>query len=178
MKYLIHITIVLSALALAGCTRQETDPSGNGSKQAVSGPGASLLLESPPAGFLDLNEAVAASTPGGPIVAKGRIGGRRDPISTGFAAFVLADESIEFCDETNDDHCPTPWDACCEDPDKIRQSLAFVQIGGPDGMPLDLNPRTVFGLKENQTVIVLGRLSPESEPGNHIILADKLFLVP
>ena len=100
-----------------------------------------------------------------------------EPLSEDFAGFVLADEVIEFCDEMAEKgHCPTPWDACCEDPDKIAASRAFVQFVDEDGMPLPVSLREAIGLKENDSVIVRGTLSPDSTQDNRIIIAEGIAI--
>ena len=180
MKKQLHIVIAAGlVLLLPGCRESENAGAGKAALEEAGGAEISatrLLLPEAPAGALSLNEAVAAAQPGDPVVVEGRIGGVRNPITNGLAAFILADESVSFCDENPDEGCPTPWDACCEDPEKLAQSRAFVQFIGAGDLPLQLDLREA-GLAANQTVIVKGRLSPDSGPDNRIILAEGVFPV-
>ncbi|MEX0330595.1 MAG: hypothetical protein AB3N64_04150 [Puniceicoccaceae bacterium] len=126
-----------------------------------------------PADAKDLLEGLASAQPEEPLLVKGRVGGTVEPLSTEFAGFVLADEVLVFCDEMSDPtHCPTPWDACCEDPEKRTASRAFVQFVDAEGLPLQVSLKEAIGLKENDAVIVKGYLAPDSTPENRIIIAQ------
>ena len=165
-----------AALLLGGCGKKDAaDATASVVTEAVH-PAVSFLLAEVPEGATNLNAALRAAVSGDTIIATGRVGGSKSPLSDDFAGFVLADEVIEFCDEMGDSHCATPWDACCEDPDKIAASRAFVQFVDGEGMPLQVSLREVIGLKENDSVIVRGTLSPDSTPGNRIIIAEGIAL--
>jgi hypothetical protein len=141
-------------------------------------PTASFLLANAPSVAPGLNTALEAGSPGDVFYASGRVGGLLEPLSADFAAFVIADESLQFCDEMEGDgHCATPWDACCEDPDRIAASRAFVQFVDSAGNPVEASLRAAIGLAENDFVIVKGKLSPDSAPGNRIILAEGIAII-
>jgi hypothetical protein len=134
-----------------------------------------LLDEAPPSA-LGVIEAMDGSAPGESFVATGRVGGVMQPITEGMAAFILTDERVHFCDEAADDHCPTPWDACCESPDLLKSSRVFVQINGSDHQPLAVDLRTEAGLRENMTVVVRGRMADDVAPGERVIYAEALYV--
>ena len=137
-----------------------------------------LLLEEVPETVPGLLEAMEASDPGEEFVFTARVGGMKTPISDGYAGFVVADEILVFCDEMGDNgHCPTPWDACCEDSDKLIESRAFVQFVDDSGNLLEMDLKATAGIKENDTVVVKGRLSPDSAPRSTIIIASGLAVV-
>ena len=158
-------------LLLSGCgPREESTAVASMETGPVSA--QAFLLDEVPEGVAGLNDGLAGAAPGEVVLVTGRIGGTIEPLSENFAGFVLADEVIEFCDEmSKEDHCATPWDACCEDPDKIAASRAFVQFVDADGIPLQLSLGHTIGLKANDQVIVQGYLSPDSTPDNRIIIA-------
>ena len=61
-------------------------------------------------------------------IVEGFIGGRKNPFAENRAIFILGDNTLETCDEKSDDSCPTPWDVCCEDRNKILSSTISVQV--------------------------------------------------
>lgn len=173
MKHILGGGILAAVIVLiSGCGRNET-----ATTDGVSGGGApEWLLTEAPADSQELLAAIADAGPEGMIVATGRVGGMMHPITEGYAAFVVADEVVHFCDETEDDHCATPWDACCESPDVIKASRAVVQIADADGNPLPVDLRKVADLRENDTVHVIGRLVKSPDPDSRLITATALFV--
>jgi hypothetical protein len=161
------------ALLLVACGR-ETPPD-----DAVSqAPASSLLLADPPASAPGLLEAIEHTPPGEPLLFAGRVGGLRDPLSPDFALFVVADESVHFCDEGgDDDHCATPWDACCEDPEKVARSRVVVQFVDPAGEPLAVDLGATYGLAANDQVVVRGRLAPDEGSGNRVVIAEGMAIL-
>ncbi|MEX0325814.1 MAG: hypothetical protein AB3N33_06980 [Puniceicoccaceae bacterium] len=174
---LLTVLSIAMLLLLSGC-----GPKGESVESAVvevapASPAGSFLLADIPPDAKDLLEGLASAAPEEPILVKGRVGGTLEPLSSEFAGFVLSDEVIVFCDEMGKDgHCPTPWDACCEDPEKISASRAFVQFVNTEGFPLQVNLKEAIGLQENDAVIVKGYLSPDSTPDNRIIIAQGIAI--
>lgn len=177
----IRILLPLVGFSLAACSPQDTAPEQTAvadTSAAAASPAQPFTLTQPPAEAPSLLEALATATEETSFLFTGRVGGLVDPMMDDLAAFVVADEVLVFCDEmANPGHCPTPWDACCEDPDKIAASRAFVQFLDADGSPIAASLRSALGLEENDTVIVKGRLSPDSTEDNPIILAEGLAIV-
>jgi hypothetical protein len=166
----------LVGLSLAACSPQDTTPEQTAVQPAA--PAQPFALAQPPAEAPSLLEALANAKEGESFLFSARIGGMAEPMMEDLAAFVVADEVLVFCDEmANPGHCPTPWDACCEDPDKIADARAFVQFLDAEGSPITANLREVIGMEENDTVIVKGRLSPDATAENPIILAEGLAIV-
>lgn len=176
------IILLMSALVLGltacGPKSGSEAQAGASNESAVTDPAGDFLLSEVPSTVPGLLEALEAGGEGETLLFTGRVGGNLDPMAADYAAFVVADEVLVFCDEMgDDDHCPTPWDACCEDPDKIAASRAFVQFVDDNGLPLAVDLKEAVGLAENDAVIVRGKLSPDSTPGNRIIIADGLAIV-
>jgi hypothetical protein len=139
---------------------------------------SSLLLTELPVQAPSLLEALEQAKPNESFVFTGRIGGRSEPLSDDFAVFVVADESLEFCDEmAGDDHCETPWDACCESQEKVKAALAVVQFENAEGAPLELNLTEFLGLAANDKLVVKGHLAPNFEPENPVIVAEGIAIV-
>lgn len=179
MKYQnrIYIPLALGLLGLLTACSPAGDPQA-ATSEANASAGPDLLLTDVPASAPSLLEALETSAPGETLLFSARVGGLREPLTEGYAAFVVADEALVFCDEMGDDsHCPTPWDACCEDPEHLAQARALVQFVDATGNPMAVDLKASTGLAENDTVIVRGTLSPDSTPENRIILAEGLAIV-
>lgn len=166
------ISLLLAGLlATAGCG-QQTDPEANANSALTA-----YLLENAPEGAISVTLARASAQPGQPIVVAGQIGATLEPFSPTFATFVLGDTAIDYCDELHADACETPWDACCEDPDKVRAGRASVQLLA-DGNPLEGTLKGVGGLTELDHVVVAGTVDPTSTPENLIINATGIYRRP
>jgi hypothetical protein len=172
------LTCLLSllVLGLTACGPDSAEPTVAASTESVST--TTFLLTDAPDSAPGLLAGLKAPSGDGTFLVSGRVGGVVQPISEDFAGFVLADEVLEFCDEmASKGHCPTPWDACCEDPQKIQSARAFVQFVDAAGDPVPVSLRDAIGLAENDTVIIRGKLSPDSTDENRIILAEGLAIV-
>lgn len=162
------------ALLLAACSpnveEEVANPSGLESLSSIQ------VLDAMPTGALSVQAAREQLKPGDKASVMGQIGGVDDPFLSGYAGFILGDTGIEFCDEMGDDHCSTPWDACCEDPDKLKQLRASVQFLGADGQPLNSSLEGFSGLKGLSRVVVTGIVAESSTPDNLIINASALYV--
>jgi hypothetical protein len=174
---IISILTILAMSGFTGCGSDSDDNANQVSAGMLKDSQQPFLISEKPVGEVDLVEVFAKAKPGDPVLVTGRIGGTRNPISEDFAGFILTDESVYFCDEGGDEgHCPTPWDACCEDPDKLASSRAFVQFVADNGNPLQISLKDATGLAENQTVIVRGTVAPESTESNFLINAEGFYI--
>jgi hypothetical protein len=174
-KSLLQLSVGLAAcLTLAACGPSEPEIS-ESSEPAASPPAERLFLDAAPSDALSVGQARAQLSPGDTAVVTGQIGGAPQPFVEGYAAFVLADSDILFCDEMGDDHCPAPWDACCEDPDKVSALRASVQFNDAQGEILTVNLKGQRGLEELSYVTVTGLVADTSTPENLVILADGLY---
>lgn len=170
-----YICLAGIALCLTACGPKETEDSSTPTT-AVNQLDSIQLLESQPTDALPVKAAREQLKPGDTAVVLGQIGGVNEPFTTGYAGFVLSDTDIEFCDEMGDDHCQTPWDACCEDPDKLKASRASVQFVDTEGEPLNVGLKSFAGLQELSYVVVTGTVAETSTPENLIIDASGLYV--
>lgn len=174
---LLQLSASLAAcLALVACAPSETETTEPSASSAAAA--AQLFLESAPSAPLSVMEARAQLAPGDTAIVAGQIGGTAQPFVAGYAAFVLADTEVMFCNEMDHNQCPTPWDACCVDPDKLSALRASVQFDDAQGQVLALDLKGQQGLKELSHVTVTGRVAETSTPENLIILADGLYIEP
>lgn len=164
-----------SALLLSACGQKS-------SKEPTTEPAAAKSLEtiqilhSKPSDALAVKAAREQLQPGDQAVVFGQIGGAKEPFLQGYAGFVLADTEVVFCNESGDDLCPTPWDACCEDPEKLKASRASVQFVDAGGNLVESGLRGFAELEPLREIVVTGKVADSATPGNLIIHAQGLYL--
>ena len=116
--------------------------------------------------------------PGDEISLNGLVMGREKVFVDGRASFVLGDPTtITPCNKMGeDDHCATPWDACCDSKEALRNGIASIQIVGEDGRVLTGNIKGTQGLKELSSVTVKGKVAPQSSPDAFIVNATEIHV--
>jgi hypothetical protein len=125
---------------------------------------------------ISIIEAKALNIPNTELVVNGFIGGLRKPFATHRATFVLADESLERCDEIDDDHCNTPWDVCCEDRNKVMLGTLTVQFTDTNGSVLRGNIQNIHRLRPGIGIQIHGKVAKESLPNAMVINASKFMI--
>jgi len=117
--------------------------------------------------------------PGDEVLLKGLVMGVLKPFVDGRAVFVLGDEvSITPCNAMDEDHCRTPWDACC-DPQEVRAAgTATIQVLGDDGKVLAHGLKGVGGLRELSRVTVRGIVAPMSSAQAFVVNATAIHVAP
>jgi len=168
-RYLIAAALIL---ALAGCGGPEPDQTSSPSRPDQL---AHLFLENAPSIPTPVAQIVSDPVEGAEVSITGRIGGTLHPFGEGFAVFFLADDSLVFCNERPGDPCETPWDACCEDPEKITAGRLLVQFHDESGEVLPQSLEGVNGLSNLDMVTVTGTVVGGQE-GVVTIHADALFI--
>jgi hypothetical protein len=151
----------LTALALATTlTACGDDAAPDRSTAAPPDAPAAWRLDAEPADALGVAEAKAGAQVGQPVVVRGRIGGRHQPIADDSPVFTIMDLGVKHCGQLgDDDHCSTPWDYCCELPETIAENAATVMLVDADGEPLDVSP-TAQGLAPLDEVVLVGTVGP------------------
>lgn len=91
------------------------------------------------------------------------------------STFRLVDDALEDCTEMGEeDHCATPWDYCCADPDELQSLTVNVEFL-EDGLPGDWSLKGQNGLDRLSEVVVAGTLRKD-EAGNLRIEATRMSL--
>lgn len=179
-SYFIPAALVMPlALLFSGCSNSEQPEAGAAAVAEPTVDLAGVFVREAPEGPVELIQARSSLQPGDAVTVRGRIGGARDVFVDGFAVFVLTDNQVRFCNETGDDACDTPWDACCEDDTLLSAGRALVQIpaDGTD-QPVRESLRDRFKLEPLKTVVVKGTVAGVSTPEAFIINADEIFVRP
>ena len=109
------------------------------------------------------------------LVVEGFIGGRKD-LSRKTVMFILG-ILLETCDEKINDSCPTPWDVCCEDRNKVANSTMSVQLLDANGSLLAGTLQGVAGLEAGAKVKVKGSLDEKTSTRAFIINAKNIQLI-
>lgn len=93
--------------------------------------------------------------------------------NNGYALFKLQDVSLQYCgqDAGEDCGCPTPWDYCCEDPEKCKAGDLPVEVRGSDGRPMAATPAQT-GLRLLDLLAVKGRLETSADGGKILVVTD------
>jgi hypothetical protein len=172
-RWLGGVVIVGGLIWITGC--------GSGSKpdaNATTPPppaAAKLLLSTEPVGAKNIVEIREQAKDKDEVVLVGRIGGDRDPWVEGMAAFKITDLSCVPCNERPGDDCKFPWDYCCEDNEKMKKSVAMVQIVDDHGKVIAEDAKKSLGFKELQTIVIQG-IAERDKDNNLTVNAKKVFI--
>jgi hypothetical protein len=162
---------------LPGCEAKKNQTSGGSAAGAALPEG--LFLSAPPENPRSINEVKVDAAKPSEIIIRGRVGGRTEPFNANSAVFILVDKQLPVCgEEAKDDHCPTPWDYCCEPAEKILQNSATIQVVGSDGRPLSTSLNGVHGLAPMTEVIVKGQVAQRSDDGVLVVNARNIYVAP
>ena len=100
--------------------------------------------------------------------------GRISEVVKGKVAFTLMDTELAYCGEVKpEDDCKTPWDYCCESPERRTANSVFVEARGTDQKPL---ASALPDLRLLDKVKVKGKLEVDAH-GNFVLLATGLWRV-
>ena len=169
---------VLGVVALMAACGESSGPTAQSGNGAVVIP-AALFLDAAPGEALDVKAAKSAAKAGDKVVVRGRIGGSETPFVDGRAMVTIVDPSIKSCDQMGeDDHCPTPWDYCCEPHDNLTAGSATIQIVGADGRPLKASLKGQHGLEPLAEVVVVGTVALRDEAGTFVVNATSVWVKP
>lgn len=173
-RNLLLVLVFGIAAALTGCG---ADSGGNGT--ASDAPAAvpdEYLASGSPDDASDVLDTRSNSAAGEAVMLRGRVGGRRDPITENRAIFLMADVGLPACDANPDDRCPTPWDYCCVPRDELRRNLVTVQIVDEDGRPLAARFDPASGVKPGAEIVVEGEIASKDDSGSMIVNARKIYV--
>lgn len=170
----------VAALALAtlplGC-----GDTGGRAPSAVAASTASIpaasFTKNRPAEAKDLIAVKPTAKVGDAVTFLARVGGRNEPFVAGTAVFVVADPSLESCELMGDeDHCPIPWDYCCEERNALTAGSATIRIVDGDGMPYPASAQGAGGLAPLRFVVVDGVVSDRNDEGLFVVDATRIWV--
>jgi hypothetical protein len=130
-----------------------------------------------PADPQPIHQVRTTAKPGETVTISGLVMGREKPFVEGRAAFILGDPAkLTPCNKMPDDHCETPWDACCDTPEAKREGTATIQIVGADNRVLKQSIKGANGLKELSAVTLTGTVDKASTAEALIINATAMHV--
>lgn len=130
-----------------------------------------------PADPQPIHQIRTTAKPGDTVTISGLVMGREKPFVEGRAAFVLGDPAkLTPCNKMPDDHCETPWDACCDTPELKKEGTATIQIVGADNRVLKQSIKGANGLKELSEVTLTGTVDKASTAEALIINATAMHV--
>ena len=171
----------LLSLLLASCESEDHAHSSGNSLVADDSIKADL-----PADFISqqsLGEAISVlearerNEAGQLLVIQGFIGGMVEPFTQSRALFILGDESIKTCDKIPGDHCPTPWDACCEDRAKLIDGSITVRLLDDHGQILQGTLKNVMGIEAGKIIKLECIVDSQSMPSSMVVNAKRVELL-
>ncbi|SHJ39875.1 hypothetical protein SAMN02745181_1962 [Rubritalea squalenifaciens DSM 18772] len=180
MKKTITASITgLSLLFLASCGDKPAEQNSAQSEQPQASPLENIVLKDEPTTAISIAEAKQKPTPGKEVTIKAKVIGRSAPIVDGLAVILVGDpEKLTSCDLMPDDHCTTPWDVCCDDPDEIKNHTATIQVLDKDGKLVKNSLRGIGGLKELSYLTISGVIDEKSSKDNLVINASGIYIKP
>lgn len=174
MKQLTTLGLI-TFFIFTGCSHDDPNPTSSPeTKLAATAEGERYLLTNEPGHAMDVIQVRTETADNDEVVIVGRIGGSDTPWVEGRAAFSIVDRALEACGDRTDDHCPLPWDYCCE-LERLPTSKALIKVIDQDGQLVKTDARDLLGVTELQTVIVQGKASRD-DADNLTILATGLYL--
>ncbi|MSR70408.1 MAG: hypothetical protein EXS17_08715 [Phycisphaerales bacterium] len=166
-------------LMFVACEKRAADSAANpasGGKSSAPLP-AGLFVAEQPAGAVGVIAARASAKAGDRVVLLGRIGGSRSPFVSNHAIFTIIDPSLKSCVETGDeDHCPRPWDYCCEERKSLTAGLASIEVRDAQDKPLAISLERDGTLKPLMLVAVEGTWQA-TDGGALLVRADHIHKV-
>lgn len=137
-----------------------------------------VLSPTAPDGAISVVEARKTAKPGEEITVEGIVAGTMSPFAESFASVVLGDLAMETCDKIPGDECPTPWDACCADPDALKGMRLTLQVPDSEGRPVAQSLKGISGLAEMDRVVAKGIVDANSTPENLVINVSRFHRAP
>ena len=135
-----------------------------------------LIVAKLPANALGVVAARQSVHAGADVIISGFVGGRVDPFVDGRAVLTLGDaKELQTCDKEGEG-CQSPWDACCEAPEKINASIATIQVIDADGQVVKTGLKGFGGIQELAMLTVKGKIAEGSNSEVLIVNAEQFYI--
>lgn len=169
-SYALRIALAIAAISFAGCGGGPTSKMNAEDLTPVSFDASKYVIAEEPDDAIGVIAARESAKNGEPVVIVGRIGGATNPWIDGRAAFTLLDASMTaVANGTNSGTNEICMDDCCA---KERTACTtLVKVVDQNGRVLPADTRKLFGVAENDMVVVRG-VASKDENGNFVVLAD------
>ncbi|MGH7177214.1 MAG: hypothetical protein ACREJC_07535 [Tepidisphaeraceae bacterium] len=168
---IVSLLILGTVTLLAGCERDEPLVATKTDELP-----AGLFLNQPPGQADDVIHVKRTAREGDSVVMRARVGGSKEPIAPARAIFTVTDLSLQTCDKSPTDSCPTPWDNCCDPTDVIADNSATIEVVNAGGRPLRLSLAGVGGLAPMKEIVVIGKVRGTVDARNLVIDAAGIYV--
>ena len=176
------IASVVLAIVVMGCSKQPNKPEVSKTEApepAVSGRISQVLgavvAEAEARGIAETKPTLAA---GDTVTLKGKVMGTMHPFVDGRAAVVIGDDTtINSCDLMPDDHCRTPWDACCVASEILQAGTAMIQIVDAEGQVVKRGLKGIEGMRELSRMRVSGTVVSGGPEAPLVVNAEAIELL-
>jgi hypothetical protein len=172
------LAISIASLGLIGSGCDRTDTGGSNTPVAASATiPAAYFTTNRPEEVSDLLAIKEGSKIGEEVTFLARVGGRVEPFVDGVAIFMVADPALESCELMGEeDHCPVPWDYCCEPRESLTAGSATIRIMGDDGRPLPASAQGAGGLAPARFLVVKGVVADRNDQGLFVVDAERIWV--
>lgn len=177
MKLLL-LSLVTAALISCGGANDNSATATESTSTAPTSLPNTFFTADRPSDVKDLTEVKKTAKKGDSVTFLARVGGRKNAsfVPT-LAMMIVADPSLLSCELMGEEeHCATPEDYCCEDPDLITQGLGTIRFMDEAG---DVYPFSVdgdHGLEVLGYVVVEGSVVDINENGLFIVDAREVWV--
>jgi hypothetical protein len=171
------LLITLTAIALAGCGSDEKSTT-TSAQAELSGVPNTFFTTDRPAKVQDLVEVKKTAKKGDEVTFLARIGGRKNAsfVPT-LAMMIVADPGLISCELMGEEeHCATPEDYCCEDPELYSQGLGTVRFMDKNGDVFPYSVEGDHGMEVLKYVVVDGTVVDINDNGLFIVDANKVWV--
>jgi len=171
------LLLAFTSFALLGCGADEQ--SNATSSESVSSTIPNTFFTSDrPTNVQDLVEVKKTAKKGDEVTFLARIGGRKNAsFVPSLAMMIVADPALVSCElMSEEEHCATPEDYCCEDPKLYAQGLGTVRFMDSTG---DVYPYSVegeHGMDVLKYVVVDGTVVDINDNGLFIVDANMVWV--
>jgi hypothetical protein len=133
------------------------------------------ILQEEPAGAVGVMIAREDMHDQDDIVLLGRIGGRANPWIEGRAAFMVIDAAMNVVASGEDSAAgQVCLDDCCAE---LRADMTtLVKIVDEQGKPLPIDTRELLDVKENDMVVVKGKVHRNDDDGSFTVAARSVYV--
>lgn len=170
------MTVLLASTVLLGCDGKSAEKTTSDTEAFIDIPDSTFMSQRP-AEAKDLVVIKKDAKVGDQVTFLARVGGRSRPFVEKQAIFVAADPSLQSCEIiADDDHCPVPWDYCCEDGQLLREGMATIRILDTDGRPFSVNAKGAGGLQAAKFIVVEGTVSDRNDEGLFVVDASRIWV--
>ena len=173
--FAILATTTLAALGTSGCD-DSTGSSGLTQAPSATIP-AAYFTRNRPEETSNLIQVKPTAQVGEEVVFLARVGGRVEPFVEGIAIFTVVDPGLDSCELMGEeDHCPVPWDYCCEDKNALTAGSATIRIVGEDMLPFGHSAQGAGGLAPGRFLTVDGVVADRNDDGLFVVDAKRIWV--